>query len=137
MCLYPLHKAKDIRNFLRDCEACPKQKNNVLLKKLVDEKSTTGPSKSKLVGIDRNKPTTETIEDRKVGRATTIRRQYYSRFEVTFSDDNQSYTSKGRGNDGPDKSIISSRIAKYAVLNGIGKLRNSPFVTLNADFGLI
>lgn len=37
VCLYPPHKAKGIRHFIRDCKACPDNEKNALLKTLHGE----------------------------------------------------------------------------------------------------
>lgn len=51
-------------------------------------------------------------------------------FDVTLGHENESYDAKGTSDDGAYESIISFRIAEISVLNGIGKIKNIAFVTL-------
>lgn len=71
-----------------------------------------------------------TCADRQDGAVTTFCPQDSSTFDVTFSDDNEGYAAEGREDDGADETIISSRIAQYAVLNVIGKMIKLPPITL-------
>lgn len=99
-----------------------------IFKRMADEKAATQPSKSTRGQL---KETTETKEDVKVaGPMKATEGPTSSSFTVLIDDCGETMTAKGHADDGSDESIVSSRVAERAVLNGIGKLTRIAPVTL-------
>lgn len=69
-------------------------------------------------------------EDSQIGNVTKISPYDSSTFEVTFSEDKESWSAKERPDDSADESIISARIAENATLNRIEKLGKHPTISL-------
>lgn len=135
ICLYPPHQSKGYRHLLRDCKACPDHEKKALLKARAEEKEKTGPSRStrsQTAAAIASSSTHVKSEDKKVaGRLKPPARSFCSSsFAVKISDGTESVTASGRADDGSDESIVSPKVAENAVLNGIGKFKKIPPISL-------
>lgn len=122
VCLWSLHKSKDIRHFLRDCRACPDHEMETLMKQFRGEKIATGPAKNTRPQAERTEAAVK-VGNKAVGHITTVPHQNCSSFEVASMNNKESYTANRRADDGADESVVPSGIAEHAVFNGIGRMR--------------
>lgn len=106
-------------------------KRNKIFRSSKGEQAAAGPSKStrsRTWNIE--KVDNEGSIDRTILSVTTLGHMDGASFEVEIVDGNESHTAIGRNDDGADKSIVSSRIAEHAVLNGLGKMKRILPLTL-------
>lgn len=135
ICLYGPHKAKGYRHLLKDCTQCPEQEKKELLKARAEEKYKTGPARStrSQTALGSSSTADKNAEEAKkvTGRIQPSSQLLASpSFQVNVMDGTESMTANGRTDDGSDESIVSSRFAEKAVLNGIGKMTKIDKVSL-------
>lgn len=130
VCLWPPHRAKGYRHYLKDCTACPDDEKKVLFKALSDANAATGPSKSTRSQMKAAaSPAMTDTKDLVTGRMTEKLSRTGS-VQVELQDGSETVNARGRADDGSDESIVSSRIAEQAVLNGVGKMAKITPITL-------
>lgn len=148
--LYPPHKAKGLRHYLRDCKSCPESEKKALLDKYNEEKEKAATGRKKTLSQTSG---TESGSTKSVGRVATVEAtadsdvsetksvarvnkphtQNGSSFEMSFMDGEESKSAQGRADDAADESLVSSHLAEGVVLNGIGRMKKIKPVTLKVD----
>lgn len=123
VCLWPAHKSKGYRHYLKDCTACPEDEKKDLLKALAEEKAASGPARG-------TRSQTKKDESAKVAGRMGDPTSTSASLTVTFHDGDESLSVTGRADDGSDESIVSAEAVERAVLNGVGKIRKIKPVTL-------
>lgn len=125
--LYGPQKAKGYRYYLKDYTACPEDGKKEIFKHLVDERATTGPSRSTRSQIHGRNVGNAEEENKVAGRMNAMNTSNtHSTVDVIFSDGDESLTAKGPADDGSDESIVSSQVAKRVILHGIGRMSKIP-----------
>lgn len=100
------------------------------MKKFIKVRATTGTSRNIRSRIQKVKfDSKEGSEHKTVFGVATLSSKESSSLDVEFGDRNESQTATGRTDDCAEESIVSSRIDKQAVLNGIGKMKKISLVT--------
>lgn len=136
ICLYPPHKAKGYWHYLKDCTACSEQEKKDLLKAHAEEKAKTGPSKStraqKLAtaaaasATASSQSSSGTANQNVTGRLKPVNfEKKTSSFNVNLCDGSEQVSAVGRADDGSDESIVTSKLAETAAIQGIEKYLKS------------
>lgn len=125
ICLWPPHKERGLRHFLRECRDCPEEEKSRLLAERAKEKAKDGPSKStRGQTVDRGDAAASSSSKPTAGRLQTSAIDFPNSpsCPIVVSDGTTSLNGTGRCDDGSDDSIASPTIAQDAVLKGIGRL---------------